>query len=77
MLTLYWCHFSRFIVGLCFLTSRKEEYSEVTAILLVTDLFKRDVFRLYRDWNKLMINQVIALFVVQLTINLTRGNLRS
>ena len=24
---------------------------------LVTDLFKRDAFRLYRDWNKLMINQ--------------------
>ena len=51
---------SRFIVGLCFLTSKKEDntvklrqYVEIT----ITDLFKRDAFRLYRDWKKLMINQ--------------------
>ena len=33
---------------------KRTQYSEVTA---TTDLFKRDAFRLYRDWNKLIINQ--------------------
>ena len=32
-------------------------YYRNTLRSFITDLFKRDAFKLYRDWNKLMINQ--------------------
>ena len=38
---------------------KRRQCSEVRSILrsFITDLFKREAFRLYRDWKKLMINQ--------------------
>ena len=41
--------------SLFFDVEKRRQYSEVTPIhtlrSLVTDLFKRDAFRLYRDWS--------------------------
>ena len=54
MLTLHWYLFSRFALGLYFLTSEKKDNAVKLRQYL---LLKRDAFRLYSDWNKLMINQ--------------------
>ena len=67
MLTLHCWHFSRFVLGLCFLTSEKEDnavklrqYFEI----FYNRFVQEGAFRLYCDWNKLI-------------IPVTRGNLRS
>ena len=43
--------------SLFFDVEKRRQCSEVVAIPFITDLFKIDAFSLYRDWNKLMINQ--------------------
>ena len=56
LVALFEIHFK----SLFFDVEKRRQWSEVTAITLrffVTDLFKIDAFRLYYDWNKLIINQ--------------------
>ena len=52
MITLHWQHFSRFVLGLCFLKSKKKTMQrsyDNTLRPFKTDLHERYAFRLYHN----------------------------